>query len=204
VKLGASILPAGELYRILTDFFARYGYWTVAAGVMILPMPAETVLVFASVQAYWRHELRLHYIILVGVAAAMAYDNAGYALGRWGGRPLLERFRFVFRGSSRQFHRGERFLERHGPAAIFMARFMIGLRVVAGALAGTLRMRWRRFVVFDFLGSACWVTAVCLLGYAFAGQLSSLVRIIGRVDVYLLAALAVLVLLLLWRRATRG
>jgi membrane protein DedA with SNARE-associated domain len=193
-------LPAGEIYRILSDFFARYGYWTVAAGVVILPVPAETVLVFASIQAYSRHDLRLPCIILVGVAAAMAYDNAGYAAGRWGGRPLLERFRFAFRSSSQQFSFGERFLERHGSAAIFMARFIIGLRVVAGALAGVLRMRWRRFVVFDFLGSACWVTAVCLLGYAFAGQLSTLLRIVGRVNVYLLIALAVLVLLLLWRR----
>jgi hypothetical protein len=46
---------------------------------------------------------------------------------------------------------------RYGAAAVFSARFIFGLRIFAGPLAGVLRMRWRAFAVFNFLGAALWV-----------------------------------------------
>jgi membrane-associated protein len=57
-----------------------------------------------------------------------------------GGRPLLNRYRQWFRILKEAIGIGERQFQRYGPAPVFFARFVAGLRVVAGPLAGILRM----------------------------------------------------------------
>ena len=60
--------------ELLRGFFDQYGYWTVFVALLLenagVPVPGETVLLFASFLAFDEQELRLRYIILVGIAAA--------------------------------------------------------------------------------------------------------------------------------------
>lgn len=187
-----------ELAQQLTAYFQHYGYWTLAAALLLenagIPVPGETILIVASVLAQSQHMLRLPVIILVGTLAATAGDNLGYGLGRWGGRPLLERYRRFFRLSPESLGRGERLFQRYGPATVFLARFIFGLRVLAGPLAGVLRMRWRRFVAFNLLGAATWVTVIASLGYLFGRQLPVLMHAMRTANlVILVVALLVVV-----------
>jgi membrane-associated protein len=159
-----------------------------------IPVPGETVLLFASFLAYDEGELRLPYLILLGIAACTVGDNLGYAIGRRGGRPLLERYQNIFRIPGSTIHRGERLFERRGQLAIFLARFIFGMRIIAGPLAGVLHMPWRQFVVFNFLGAAAWVTIISLVGYFFGSEWDTLVHVMGRVNlVIFIVVLAVLV-----------
>ena len=74
-----------------------------------------------------------------------------------------------------------------------------GLRIIAGPLAGVLRMPWRQFVLFNFLGAAVWVTAISLVGYFFGSQWDTLVHVMGRVNlVIVIVVLAVVVFV--WHR----
>ena len=57
------------------------------------------------------------------------------------------------------------FFKRHGPKAVFLGRFVLGLRVWASWLAGATRMHWRSFVLWNALGGICWATAIGLLAY---------------------------------------
>ncbi len=188
-----------RLFELLRGYFAHYGYGTIAVALLLenagVPVPGETVLLFASFLAFSQRELHLPWVIVVGTIAAACGDNIGYAIGRHGGRPLLERWRHVFRLSPRHIARGERLFERHGPMAVFFARFIFGLRVLAGPLAGVLRMRWRAFATFNALGAITWVTAVSLVGYFFGRHWDKLVRIFKEVDFLVLGAI---VLLLVW------
>jgi membrane protein DedA with SNARE-associated domain len=184
-------------------YFQHYGYWTIAAALLLenagVPVPGETILIAASVLAQSQHSLRLPEIILVGTLAATAGDNIGYALGRWGGRPLLERYRQTFRLRPETIRRGESLFQRYGSATIFFARFIVGLRVFAGPLAGVLHMHWRRFAVFNALGAVTWVTAVASLAYAFAHELPVLVRTMRAANLALLAV-AILVVVFFGKR----
>jgi membrane protein DedA with SNARE-associated domain len=72
-------------------------------------------------------------------------ENFGFALGRHGGRPLIERYRHVFSIRAESLARGERLFERYGAATVFLARFLFGMRVLASLLAGALHMPWRKF-----------------------------------------------------------
>ncbi len=194
------------MLEVLRGYFAEYGYWTIALALLLenagVPVPGETVLLFASFLAFSEHALHLPWIIVVGTAAATCGDNLGYVFGRKGGRPLLARWQHLFHIRPRHVSRGERLMQRHGPVAIFFARFIFGMRVVAGPLAGVLRMPWRRFAVFNALGAVTWVTVIALVGYFFGRQWSTLVAMFKDVD-YLLLALVVLGLLWWWLRRRR-
>jgi membrane protein DedA with SNARE-associated domain len=194
------------IFHSLRDFVADYGYWAVALALLCenagIPVPGETTLLLASFLAFSEHKLHLGIIIVVATCAATLGDNLGYALGYYGGRPLLDRYQSVFRIPSSALKRGEELFARYGPAAVFLARFIFGMRVFAGPLAGVLRMRWRAFTIFNFLGAVVWVTSIASAGYLFGQHWRSLVRMIQRFDiaVVILAALAIL---FLWRRYRR-
>ena len=190
-------------FELLRGYFDQYGYWTVAVALLLenagLPVPGETVLLFASFLAYSERELSLPWIILVGTVAATLGDNLGYAIGRRGGRPLLERYKHFFRISDRTVQRGERMFTRYGSATIFFARFIFGMRIIAGPLAGVLRMRWKQFALFNLLGAAVWVTVIALVGYFFGSQWDRLLRFMKDFNLGIFAAAAVVILFLWWR-----
>jgi len=84
--------------------------------------------------------------------------------------PCLSRYQNLFRIHDNTLERGERLFARYGSATIFFARFIFGMRVIAGPMAGVLRMPWRKFLLFNFLGAAVWVTVISLVGYFFGSE----------------------------------
>ena len=191
------------LFEVLRRHFQEWGYWTVVIALLLenagVPVPGETILLFASFLAYSEQELRLPYIILVGTIACTVGDNIGYAVGHRGGRPLLERYRHIFHIPRKTIERGERLFARFGNLTIFFARFVFGMRIIAGPLAGVLRMPWKQFALFNFLGAATWVTVISLVGFLFGGEWNQLMRILRRVNFGVLVFF-VAVALVLWLR----
>jgi membrane protein DedA with SNARE-associated domain len=193
-----------HIFELLRDALVHYGYWAVAAALLLensgMPVPGETVLLLASFLAFNEQRLQLGWIILVGTVAATLGDNVGYAIGNYGGRPLLDRYRNIFRISNAKLARGEKLFNRYGPVTILFARFVFGMRVIAGPLAGVLRMNWKRFAVFNFLGAALWVSVISCAGYFFGGRWRVLTHFIKRFDL-VLGVLFVLVMIVLWWRS---
>jgi membrane protein DedA with SNARE-associated domain len=164
-----------------------------------VPAPGETVLLLASFLAYSQRELQLPWIIFVGTLAATLGDNAGYAIGNYGGRPLLERYRSVFRISDEGVARGERLFERYGSVTILFSRFVFGMRVIAGPMAGILRMPWKSFAIFNLIGAALWVSAISLAGYFFGSRWRVLIHFMKRFDL-VFGAVFILVIAMVWWR----
>jgi membrane protein DedA with SNARE-associated domain len=187
-------------------FFAEFGYWAIVLVLLLenagIPVPGETTLLFASFLAWSEHRLKLPYIILFGIFACTVGDNIGYWIGHRGGRPLLERYRAFFRISPGAIQRGEQLFARYGSVTVFLARFVFGMRIIAGPLAGVLRMNWRRFVLFNLLGAITWVTTISVLGYVFGRQWDWLVGMLGRANA-IIGAIAVVGIYLAVRRYLR-
>ena len=146
-----------------------------SAGV---PVPGETALLTAGVLAGAGH-LILPTVIAVAVGAAVLGDTLGYWLGRRGGRAvLLSRGPFM-QARAETLARGERFFARHGAKAVFLGRFVPGVRVVAAVVAGASRMPWPRFALYNVAGAITWATVVAgfaaFAGPAAAGAFSALV-----------------------------
>ncbi len=193
--------------HFVREFVGNYGYWAVALMLLCenagLPVPGETTLLVASFFAYSEHKLHLGWIIIVATCAATIGDNLGFAIGRYGGRLLLERYRNFFRIRQSAIARGEDLFVRYGSSTIFFSRFVFGMRVIAGPLAGVLRMRWRAFAIFNFLGAAVWVSFIAAAGYLFGQHWRLLVRTLTRFNVAIVVVVLA-VLLYLWWRQRRG
>ncbi|HZW81478.1 MAG TPA: DedA family protein [Candidatus Deferrimicrobiaceae bacterium] len=198
-----------HILAVLRDALVHYGYWAVM-GVLLLenagvPAPGETVLLLASFLAYSQRELQLPWIILAGTLAATVGDNLGYAIGNYGGRRLLERYRKLFRVSDAGVARGEKLFQRYGSVTILFSRFVFGMRVIAGPLAGTLRMPWKSFAVFNLLGAVLWVSTISLAGYLFGGRWRMLIYSMKRFDQALVVAFILVMAIVWWRnRRARG
>jgi len=193
-----------HLLQHLREFVVDYGYWAVAIALLAenagIPVPGETTLLVASFLAYSEHKLNLSWIIVIATCAATLGDNLGYAIGYYGGRPLVERYQNFFRLSPATLARGEGLFVRYGSFAIFFARFVFGMRVIAGPLAGVLRMPWRAFLLFNFLGAAAWVTVIGGAGYLFGRHWSVFLRLLDRINLGILIVVVLAAVYAIWKR----
>jgi membrane protein DedA with SNARE-associated domain len=158
----------------VTSLVLDYGLVLLAVLVAVesagVPVPGETALVTAAVLARPEHDrYSLVWVIVAAAVGAIIGDNVGYALGRFGGRRLLDRTRLTRRYAERTLPPAERFFERHGAKTVFLGRFVALLRVTSAWLAGISRMHWWRFFVWNALGGIVWAVGVALLAY-WAGE----------------------------------
>jgi membrane protein DedA with SNARE-associated domain len=197
---------AHHIVDLLRGAIVHYGYWAIAVALLLentgIPVPGETVLLLSSFLAFSEHELQLSWIIVVGTIAATMGDNLGYAIGFRGGRPLLERYRELLRIRPTSLERGDRLFARYGAVAVLFARFVFGLRIVAGPLAGVLRMPWKKFLLFNFLGAFLWVTVIASVGYLFGRHWARLVQDLKWFDVTV-AIVVLLAAFYFWWRVRR-
>jgi membrane protein DedA with SNARE-associated domain len=174
-KLVASAIVAAASAKPLPGVFHRFegtlhdwGYLAVGGFIFLedfgIPLPGETMLIAASLYAGAGH-LNVFAVGLVAFLAAVAGDNVGYAIGRFGGRELVERYgKWVFLTGDR-LDRAQKFFERHGGKIVAIARFVEGLRQLNGIIAGTVEMHWAKFLLFNAIGAALWVSIWTSLGY---------------------------------------
>jgi membrane-associated protein len=199
-----------SILDFLRNVIVQYGYWAVGGALLLenagIPVPGETILLLASFLAFSEHDLQLSGIIVVATICATLGDNLGFALGYYGGRRLLERYQSFFRIEKPVVERGERLFARYGSLTIFFARFVFGMRIIAGPLAGVLRMPWKSFILFNFLGAALWVSVISSVGYFFGRHWDRLEREIKRLDLAAAVALLLIAAFLWWRnrRAKNG
>lgn len=197
---------AATLYQILSEAFARYGYWVVFFGVMLenggLPVPGETVLIFAGFLTH-QGELNLIRVILTAILGATTGDSLGYCLGRFGGAAFVEKYRRLFPFFSRRFDRAQALFIKHGHWAVFVGRFITGLRVFAGILAGLFRMAYPRFLFFNFSGAVAWATTFGFVGFLFGSSWERLVHFVkqlNRITVEVMAGGAVIAAIIYYLR----
>lgn len=193
-----------SILDVLRNAVVQYGYWAVGGALLLenagVPVPGETILLLACFLAYSEHDLQLPWIMVVATLAATVGDNLGFALGYYGGRPLLVRYQALFRIENKTVQRGEELFARYGAVTVFLARFVFGMRVIAGPMAGVLRMPWRKFTIFNFLGATLWVTVISVVGYLFGQHWERLAGEVKRIDIAAAILLVIVAMLLWWRR----
>ena len=150
----------------LTQLIDTWGYAAIfliaLLGILGLPVPEETTLTVAGYLA-WQGQLRFPAVVIVGIVSAVTSDNLAYWLGRRYGRRLLARFTAA---TPAQVERVQRFVQRYGALAVFVARFVAGLRFMAGPLAGSAGLGPARFFIANFIGAIVYVPAMVGVGYA--------------------------------------
>jgi membrane protein DedA with SNARE-associated domain len=182
-----------------------YGYLAVfalvAAESLGVPLPGETALITAGIYAGHTHRLNPWLIFLVASAAAIIGDNIGYWIGDKGGYRLARRYGPKVRLDEQKLKIARYLFDRHGPKVVFFGRFVSVLRTYAAFLAGTSKMRWRRFLPANAAGGILWA-AIYTFGAYLAGN--ALQQASGIIDwVFIGAAVvAIVVVVMLIRRQT--
>lgn len=153
----------------LALFVEHWGYAAIFAVVVLgnvgLPVPEETILTLAG-YLVWRGDLRLWLVLLVGIASASAGDNIGYWLGRRLGSAGVRKFGTRFWVSPTRLDASQRFVQKYGALAVFVARFLPGLRFAAGPVAGISGMPAPAFLIANVLGACLYVPVVVGIGFA--------------------------------------
>ena len=189
---------AGAPYTRLwvTHFFTHHGLPLLFVVVMLesfgIPLPGETALIVFGVLAS-RGNYAIEWVISLAALAAVVGDNLGYwVIGRYGGRALFRRWRWLSRYADRVLPATERLMRRHGGKTVFFGRFIAVLRFTAAWVAGLGRMPWWRFLFWNTAGGICWAVAVGLAAY-YGGQAAA--DAIQRYGVFAAAGIAGLVVL---------
>jgi len=177
------------------------GYIALALLVMLessgIPLPGETALITASTLAA-RHHLTIELVIVVAAAAATAGDNIGYWIGRLGGRRLLEAQGPFAERRAAVLAKGDGFFAKHGSKAVFLGRWVIGLRTWVAWLAGTSRMRWVMFAAWNAAASAAWATVIGLIAFRAGRSTAGIIGLFAAGSAGVLIGIA----RLLWKRRT--
>src|SRR5262245_20688846 len=198
-----------ELRHLVTGvegFVHQYGAFAVLPILAIeavgAPVPAETLLIFASVLA-GRGEMSLTALLAFAWMGSVIGDNLSYLLGRKLGRATVLRYGGKVGLSDERFRGIERTYIRYGYATVLFARFFSLLRQLNGVLAGMLGMPWLVFMLLDAAGSALWVLIWVLAPAYFSEHLTAIVALAHDRNVvvtFLLGACLILVMSYFIRR----
>ena len=168
----------------LIDIPANVGYAAVFALIAVetmgIPVPGETALIAAALLAH-RGQMDILTLVALAAAAAIIGDNIGFAIGRKGGRKLLLRPGPLHAQRLKVIEIGEPFFARHGPKAVFLGRWVSGLRIASAWLAGINGMSWPIFLVWNALGGIVWAAAVGFGVYALGHVAEDILTVAGPV-----------------------
>ena len=162
-----------------------------AAGVAGLP--GKTSLVVAAILAA-RGDFQIVQVIVVAALAGILGGYVGYAIGRVGGRRLIER-PAVRKRLGRALGLMEKLFEQHGAKAVFIARFLPGAKVVAAPVAGVADMNWLKFAFWHAAGAIGFAVGFGLAGY-YGGE--GAIELVERYGIYSIVPIAMLGVLGWW------
>ena len=193
-------IAASQLMYLLT----MYGYWIVLFFVAIestgIPFPGETTLLVAAIYAGTTHRLAIALIIVAAASGAILGDNLGFWVGREVGHRLLRRYGHIIHLDERKLKLGQYLFMQYGSKVVFFGRFVAVLRAWAAFLAGTNRMRWASFLLYNALGGMLWATLYGLGGYFLGNNVHQLVGPLG-VIIVVVAVIIIIGFLIYLRRS---
>ena len=158
----------------IADLLATWGYLGIFVAVFVgnlgIPVPEETVMLAAGFLA-GQVLLDLRFVYVVVIFSAVTGDCCGYLIGRTGGQRVLMWLAATFPFMRARYERLRLFFQTHGSKAVFMARFITGVRFMAGPMAGACGMPFFQFLGWNVLGAIVWCSLVVTVGYLVGDEL---------------------------------
>ena len=155
------------LTALVVQIISSSGYLGIvvltAIGSACIPLPSELVMAFSGYLVA-SGRFTLLWVTLAGALGNNLGSALAYALGYYGGRPLVERYGSYVLLSRRELDWAERFFARYGDAAVFLGRMLPLVRAYIALPAGMARMPQLRFHIYTFLGSLPWCLGLAYFG----------------------------------------
>jgi membrane protein DedA with SNARE-associated domain len=168
------------------SFVADWGYLALflitALSAFCIPVGSELAMAFGGALASGQvlsaahHHFSLGLVIVVAVLGELVGGLLGYALGRFGGRPLVDRVGRYLLLTDRDLDRVEAFLAQRGDPFVLVGRLIPLLRSFVSVVAGLAEMTLWRFFIFSLIGDVIFSSALSSLGYALGGSWHTVVK----------------------------
>lgn len=176
-----------------------YGGLTLlmAAESMVFPVPSEAVMPFAG------YVVSIDRMTWTGAIAASSLGSllgswASYLMGRHGVLPLVERWGRYVLVQPHHVRTAERLFERRGTMAVFLCRFIPGVRHVSSIPAGAARMRLGPFLAASVAGATLWNTFLLWVGWKFGQDQRAIAALKSNLDVVGLVLLLLIAAYVTW------
>ena len=180
-----------QLVEFLTNLMQSIG-WLGVVVIMALesaniPIPSEVTMPLSGwmlVQAKGGSAMQA--FLLGGFWGAVGCTIGSvisFALGAWGGRPLVERYGKYILVSREDLEKADRWFARWGDWAAFISRLLPIVRTFISFPAGVVRMNFPRFTIYSFIGSFIWCGLLALGGYYFGEHWEELRAIMRPFDI---------------------
>jgi membrane protein DedA with SNARE-associated domain len=190
----------GHLEHAIVGLVDRYGYAGLFVALILgnvgAPIGSEIVLPVSGGLTAAGHLSSLWMTIAVALAGELAGGSVGYAIGKYGGVPFVERFGKYVHVTHERLVLFHRFFERWGAFAVFVCRFLPVIRGVVAIPAGIAEMNLGLFYLWTLAGSGIFCSALIVLGYSLGAHVDAVLPLLRRggmivVIVAIIAALAV-------------
>ncbi len=190
----------------MEHFLETWGYLAVFVlsfiSSMGLPVGAELAIIYGGVLASGQiphepHHLNLAVVCVLATLAEVLGSLAGYLIGAYGGRPLVDRFGKYVLLTHKDLDRAEAWFARHGEPLVLFGRFIPLLRSFVSFAAGLGEMAISKFVAFTVVGCAIWCTALASLGYALGSSYNHVLKAFSDAG-YAFAVVAVIAVVMLF------
>ncbi|UOY92015.1 DedA family protein [Ectobacillus sp. JY-23] len=139
-----------QLILSFIEFLKQFSYAGVVLALTFEFVPAELVLPLVG---YWVYQGDMNFIgaIIAGTIGGTTGPLTLYALGYYGGRPLIKKYGKYFFIKEKEMEKAEAFFEKHGPAVAFLGRFVPGIRTLISIPCGVAKMNIWQFSIYTFL-----------------------------------------------------
>ena len=187
--------------QVAVSLIDHYGYgglfFVLVLGNFGAPVGAEIVMPVAGALTATGHLPFLWLTILVAVLGELGGATVGYLIGRFGGRPLIDKYGKYVHLSHANLDRVHGFFERYGSFAVFICRFLPFIRGVVSIPAGLAEMDLVQFYFWYALGSTIFCGLLVWLGVALGHHLDAVLPLLHKTGLIVLI-LAVIATLAVW------
>lgn len=210
--IAVTMLDALDAYVLpfLDSIYGALGYLGVVLAMAIesaaIPLPSELILPFAgwavsrgTIEPLTGLPWTYAGAVIAGVVGNTIGSLIAYAIGAYGGRPLLVRYGKYVLISAHDVDLAERWFARFGDATVFFSRMLPVVRTFISIPAGIARMPLWRFVLFSVLGAIPWVMLLVWGGVALGDHWLELKHQLKGLDYLVVGGLLLLIGLFLWR-----
>ena len=192
----------GLLAGFVIAFISRWQYAGIAALMGIesacIPLPSEIIMPFSGYLVF-QGTLNLWLVALAGAVGCVVGSWVAYAVGAWGGRPLIERYGKYLLISRSDLDLADRWFQRHGDITIFVGRLLPVIRTFIAFPAGVARMPLWRFTLYSFVGSFIWCLALAWIGMKLGQHWDTLGVWFHRFDAVIVGLFAIALVAYVWR-----
>jgi membrane protein DedA with SNARE-associated domain len=194
------------ILRFISDVYG-WAQWPGVVAMMAIesaciPLPSELIMPLAGWMLIKERSLPVIYTLVAGFYGALGNtigSAIAYGVGMWGGRPFLERYGRYILVSRHDLDLADRWFERQGSWSIFVSRLLPVVRTFISLPAGIARMNFVKFLIYTFLGSFPWSLGLAYGGYQLGEHWEQLRTIMRPFDPFIIAVIAVLIALYLYR-----